>query len=242
MEDNEKLRIVKSDKYLDWIVDFTNHTTNKSWDDETAQFQKECFTQYDMNNVILFSKFSEYIQDLAEKQYVVSLPHNRHTEYRYNLKLRGNFYEMALVGDGCAHMMKLIETPEGKPIYIDEKIDPAEIKDREFIQYILVNKDIEVPASVFAVHIAHASTICAMKERKKAAFDLWFNDKQKIVILDASQEKMEEMEPVAYGIRDTGHNNIPKNSLIALSLGIIPKAKALTLTKGCELHRDKENG
>jgi len=239
MKDAERLRIVKSDKYLDWIVEFTDFTATKSWDDETACYAKCGFSEYDMNNVILFGTFIQYVLDLAKDQYVVSLPHNKYTDYRYNFQLRNNFYEISRVGDGCINVIKKITQPEGKPIYIDEKIDPKEKKDREFVQYILVNKDIEVPASVFAVHIAHACTICAMKESKKPAYDVWYNDKQKIVILDASQEKMEELEMVAYGIRDTGHNDIPKNSLIALSLGIIPKAKALLLTKGCTLHKDK---
>ncbi len=239
MDLTENYKIVKSPKYWDWLVNFTECTYAKCWDSETAQLQKiGGYTQFDMNNVLLFPTFTEFVNDLAREQYVVSLPHNKYTTYRLDIKLRNNFYEISLVGHGCINVIKKIDKPEGKPIYIDEKIDPQEIKDREFIQYILVNKDLNVPANVFAVHIAHATTICAMTESKKAAFDVWYNSKQKIVILDAPQEKLEEMESVGYGIRDTGHNDIPKNSLIALSLGIIPKAKALTLTQGCTLHKD----
>ena len=238
MHEQDKLRIIKSDKYLDWIVDFTNKTPEKCWDDESANFYRAYLTQYDMNNVALFNIFVKYVLELATKQYVVSLPHHKLSDFRYNIKLRGNFYEVSLVSHSCINTIKQIREPEGKPIFIDEPIDPKELKDREFIQYILVNKDLQVPSSVLAVHIAHACTICTMEEKEKPAFNMWFNGKQKIVILDASKEQMEQLEPVSYGIRDTGHNDIPKNSLIAISLGIIPKKKALILTEGCTLHKD----
>ena len=234
----EKERIVRSDKYLNWLVEFTECTYNKCWDDETVEYSKVGCSEYDINNARLFSTFVDYARELAEKQYVVTLPHQKHADYRFDIKLRGNYYEITCLNSRCVYVIKKIYEPEGKLVFIDEPIDSKTLKDREFIQYILVNKDIDVPASVLAVHVAHATTICAMKEQKKAAFDIWYKNNQKVVILDASKEKIEEMEKVGYGIRDTGHNNIPKNSLIAISLGIIPRAKALTLTKNCTLHKD----
>lgn len=238
MNETAKLKIVKSEKYLKWITDFTDQTPTRSWDDETAHMQKKTFNQYDMNNVMLFSFFIEYVRDLAQKQYVVSLPHTKFVDFRYDISLNDRYYEVLVTGHGCISVIKEIEYPEGKLIYVDTPIDPKELRDREFIQYILVNKDLDIPTSVFAVHIAHACTICVMKEKDKPAFGVWYNDKQKIIILDAPQEKMEALESVGYTIRDTGHNDIPKNALVALSLGIIPKAKALKITSGCTLHKD----
>ena len=238
MNEKTKLKMVKSEKYFKWIEDFTSQTPTNSWDDETAHMQKRTFNQYDQNNVLLFATFVDYVRELARKQYVVSLPHTRYVDLRYDISLGDKIYEIMVTGHGCVNVIKEIDYPEGKLIYIDKPIDPKELREREFIQYILVNKDLDVPKSVFAVHIAHACTICAVKEANRPSFDIWFNDKQKIVILDASQEKMEELESVGYTIRDTGHNDIPKNALVAMSLGIIPKAKALGITKGCTLHKD----
>lgn len=238
MNEKAKLKIVKSEKYLDWLVDFTDQTPTRSWDDETAHMQKKTFNQYDMNHVLLFGTFMDYVCELARKQYVVSLPHTKYVDARYNIAVKDRIYEVMITGQGCVNVIKEIDQPEGKLVYIDKPIDQKELRNREFIQYILVNKDIDVPKSVFAVHIAHACTICAMQEKDRPAFDIWYKDKQKIVILDASQEKMEQLESVGYTIRDTGHNDIPKNSLIAMSLGVIPKSKALIITDGCTLHKD----
>ena len=229
---------IKTKTFLDWLIEFTDRTKNKTWDDETAEFSVGHFSERDMKNVSLLGCFAIHIQDLAHSQNILSLPCNRTEEFKYHIKINDNFYEIYLLAsNGFITVIKKIDEPTDSFVYVNEKINKDVFNKREFVQYILLNNELNLPESVYSVHIAHACTICAMKENKEEKFNLWFNGKQKIIILDAPQKDMEKLEKNFYGIRDVGHNDIPKDSLVALSLGIQQKDKAIKYIKNCKLHR-----
>lgn len=230
-------KLVSSDKYLDWLVSFTERTYNKSWDDETAELSASSVSNHDIENIINFSVFLEKVEHLAKKQYALSYASNKVETCKYCFKLRGNFYEISNISKGGSiNIIRKIITPPETFVYIDEKISPQELKSREFIQYILLNKEIGVSESVYSVHIAHVCTQVAMSAVNTQKFDLWYNNNQKIIILDDTAEHLESISKDFFASRDSGHNDIPKNSLIAVSLGIISRKNAEDVIANCTLH------
>lgn len=238
-------RVISSEKYFEWLVNFTDTFESKAWDDENVIYAHSNISQYDLEFARLLLKFNTYVARLAEEQYVTSLPHGRLEIYRYHIKLCNNFYEISAIDHGsCIATIKKISNPNKSFVYVDEKMPIEERKKRELVQYILLNKDVKLPESVYSVHIAHACTIAAINQSGSSSFNLWYGngDKQKIIILDASSEKLEELETDFFGIRDTGHNDIPKDTLVALSLGVMSKENALKYIEGCTLHTGAVNG
>ena len=233
---------VKNAKYLNWLVNFTERIPDKIWDDETVNIKLPSMSELDIENSMMLSTFIYYIEELANEQFVKSIA-KKHDAMRYQFKLRDNFYEAAIAKRGEFSVIRRIPAPTGDYVCVDEKIDQSLKKEREVIQYILLNSDLKIDPSVIGVHIAHACTLATLKENDNQNFKLWFGEKkQKIIILNSKERDMEAIEDKFYGIRDTGHNNVPKNSLIALSLGFMPKRDAMKYIENCTLYKGIENG
>lgn len=236
-EENRKTKIVHSKKYLDWLVDFTDSQPNFAWDDEAIEFSPYC-SNYDKKYVALFSIFQTELEKLAKEQFVVSLPTNKYEYLKYHFKLRGNFYETIILdGNGRISTLKKITTPCKDYIYVDEKIPAAIKKEREFIEFILINEDIELKPSQYAVHIAHACTNVSISESKKEKFKIWYQDEknQKKIILKTNEKYLNELSEKFFPSYDSGHNGIPENTLVAVSLGILSRKEAEQYTKNCTL-------
>jgi PTH2 family peptidyl-tRNA hydrolase len=113
----------------------------------------------------------------------------------------------------------------------------------ELIQYIIVNKDLNMSAGKIATQVGHVCTICAYEEwfcnasdtDEFQKFNEWFFGDQKKIILGASQSVLEKLELQFYGIRDKGYTEIPENSLTAVSLGIMTKEEARPYIKRLQL-------
>lgn len=101
------------------------------------------------------------------------------------------------------------------------------IEDRELIEYIVVNKDsvkeYNITTEKIAVHTAHAATIFACENYENPLFKEWYGDGtiQKKVILQAHEKEIRKLK--YYGVEDVGYNQVPKGTLIAVSLGIMTK-------------------
>lgn len=121
---------------------------------------------------------------------------------------------------------------------------------QELIQYIVVNKDLNMSPGKIAAQVGHVCTICACHysgissennwggdiEINKEHFSLWYNGEQKKIVLQAHQKDLEKL--VAKGfffVRDAGYTEIPANSLTAVSLGIMTREDAKPFVKRLQL-------
>lgn len=237
IEQNKNIKIVHSKKYLDWLVEFTESQSNKMWDEESIVYSNYN-SNYDKKYAKLLLLFQDELIKLAKEQFVLSLPTNKYESFKYHFKLRSNYYETTLLnGNGAVGVIKKINNPCNNFIYVDEKIPPEIKKDRELIEFIIINKDLELTAAQYAVHISHVSTKAAMSELKTEQFKIWYQDgvNQKKILLKADVKTLENLEKKFYSSRDTGHNNIKENELIAVSLGILSRKEAKKYIENCEL-------
>lgn len=237
VEENRKIKIVHSKKYLEWLVEFTDAQPNCAWDDEAIEFSPY-FSNYDKKYAALFSIFQTELEKLAKEQFVISLNTNKYEYIKYHFKLRGNYYETVILdGNGRISTIKKITTPCENFIYVDEKIPPEIKKERELIEFIIINKDINITDPQYAVHIAHVCTNAALSQSKEEKFKIWYQNgkNQKKIILKASENILLELEDKFFATHDIGHNDIPQNALIAVSLGILSRKEAKKYIEHCEL-------
>lgn len=235
IDDEKKIKIVRSKKYHDWLAEFTSNQPNETWDDE-AIINSPYTSNYEKKYARLFHTFMCELKKMAYEQFSLSLSSFRHESFKCHFKLNGNFYEATELSGG-AGILRKITTPVENYIYVDEKIPPEIKKNRELIEFIIINKDIDVTPAQYSVHIAHVSTKAALAQQKEEKFRIWYQDgiNQKKILLKASKEFLEKLEEKFYSSRDTGHNNIEENTLIAVSLGVLSREEAKTYTEQCEL-------
>lgn len=237
IEESKRIKIVHSKKYLDWLVDFTEYQQNNAWDDEAILYSP-LTSNYDKKYASLLSTFQNELKKMAQEQFVLSLDTHKYEYFKYHFKLRGNYYETVLLdGNGAVSTIKKINTPTDTFIYVDEKIPPEKKKERELVEFILINKDLDITSSQYSVHIAHSCTKAALGEYNKEEFKIWNKDgtNQKIIILKTSEEELEKLKDDFYPSFDSGHNNIKENTLISISLGILSRQQAKQYTQNCEL-------
>jgi peptidyl-tRNA hydrolase len=107
--------------------------------------------------------------------------------------------------------------------------------ENELIQYILVNKDLEMSKGKTGAQIGHACTICAVDLTKSndSKFNEWFNNEQKKVVLGAHEKDIRKLIDLGfkYYVIDSGYTEIPAGSLTVLSLGIMTRKEAEQYTK-----------
>lgn len=161
----------------------------------------------DTNDDFGFCKFSSYIKYKGDY-------------YLGNLDVgQGSFASLSYVDS-----KKIKEISPNKIIYFDLEND---IIEEELIEYIVINKDAvkkyNITPEKIAVHTAHAATIYAIENIDNPIFKKWYKDGniQKKVILQASEKELKKIK--YYGVEDIGYNQVPKGTLIAVSLGVMTK-------------------
>ena len=107
----------------------------------------------------------------------------------------------------------------------------------ELVQYIIINTDLKMSAGKVAAQVGHVCTICAYRSMTSdnhyvyENFIVWYYGNQKKIILQAHENVLEKLENQYYSIRDIGCNEIPPNSLTAISLGIMTRSEAEPIVK-----------
>ena len=118
----------------------------------------------------------------------------------------------------------------------------------ELVQYIIVNKDLNMSPGKIAAQVGHVCTICSIEEdkpdpndvdddgiKKLIKFNTWYSKGQKKIILEGHQNTLEKLEKDFYAIRDFGLTEIESNSLTAISLGVLTRAEAEPYIKRLQL-------
>lgn len=237
-EQERQMKVVRSKKYLDWLVDFTSMQSNNSWDDEEIAFSHH-FSGYDKKYANLLSTFQKMLIELAQEQFILSLPTHKYEYFKYQFKLREYFYETSQIfGSGTICVIKQIDKPDGDFIYVDEKMPANEKKERELIEFVIVNDELNLTAAQYAVHVSRVAIKSILEQQNTDKFRIWNKDgvNQKQIILKANGETLLKLEEKGFiSSRDVGHHDIPKDALVAVSLGIMSRGEALSYTKDCEL-------
>lgn len=95
---------------------------------------------------------------------------------------------------------------------------------KEYVQYFVVNEDLEMSPGKLAAQVAHAATTSTLhillKDRQRQAdFQAWLEQGQKKVVLRAGEAETKQLAEQGYlSIRDAGHTEIPAGSLTVVVL------------------------
>lgn len=226
---------VKSQEYLNWLESFCK--SNNEWNDEDILYEN--IKEEDKENCKIISKFFDYIKTLEIEQLVFndSEKFDRYYEGDFSyFKYNNNYYYInTICGQGCCTYVKLLEDiPLENFVTLDNDLSSEELKQRELIEYIIVNKDLNISSAKYCVHACHASTIAALAQQNNLKFKVWYNDgkNQKKVILETKQKKLETLEKDFYSVRDLGFTEVAENTLIAVSLGVMSRKEAQKYIKG----------
>lgn len=239
-EIEEKKKLVKSEEYFLWLDIFTQK--HPYFCDDSWNYNEDRISKEDYIKVKHLDYFFIYIRSLAYKQNILSSSEDDDETYYFRLK--NKIYKISEVsGQGTFTSLSLLENNNNVSIVkVDENITIEEIKNRELIQYIIINKDYigKIDSAKFGVHIGHACTLCAMKEQNSEIFQRWYqNGKlQKKIILTAKTSKLEELEENFYSVRDLGLTEVKEGTLLALSLGIMTREQAIPYIKRMQTWKD----
>lgn len=235
----EKSHIVKSAEYQNWLVLFIDSLEEKSFYDDKYLYDDKIDKQ-DRENTFLLSYFQQFVINQMEEQRVLSYQDDEVNEHFY-VKLKGNFYDIyTICGQGAVTFIEKLESePKYSYVFLDEAIPDEIFQERELIQYIVINKDIELSASKLAIHVGHACTIVAEDYLESDIFNRWYQGGkvQKKILLGAHQKKLEELEKKYYSVRDLGLTEVEPDTLIAVSLGIMTRKEAKKIIKGLQLYK-----
>lgn len=224
--------------YNDWLYEFTRNQKNQCWDNESIMYDK-MYTHTDRNNASKLYQFYEQIKNKAKKQYILPINNEKKEKDKYYFKLKKDFFEIySLRFDDISIVVRKILNQPNEYVYLDEEIPKKILQQRELIQYIIINKDLKTSKIVCGFHIAQACILATINNIKDTdRFNLWYrpNKSQKIIFLQTDNNTILELSNNFYCIKDIGNDNIPKNSIIAVSLGIMNRKEAERYTNNCTL-------
>lgn len=217
-----KSEYIKTQQYWKWLCNILNKHT--FWTTQSISCVKD-LELIDVENTQKLFSFYNYIQKLAKQQYIIG------KDNTYIFKLNQNFYEISsLQNPKMISVMLMTDENIEDFVKVDEPVLEEEIKERELIQYIIINKDLlgKISDSKIGIHIGHACTIVAIEQGDTDEFKEWYQNSklQKKVVLTAPQKKLEELEKDFYSVRDLGFTQVKNGTLIAVSLGIMTRKKA----------------
>ena len=89
----------------------------------------------------------------------------------------------------------------------------------------IINKDaiknFRITPEKLEVHTAHTTTYMLMESKNKENMKEWYSGDQKKILLEVSEKEIKKIK--YYGIEDIGYNQVPKGTLIAVSLDIMTR-------------------
>ena len=233
-----KQTIVKSQEYLDWLITFVKNRKNTSFNDEDVLYD-DSLTLKDKENASLISFFYSYITKLADEQSV--FPNENMEDEIYYFSYNDEFYEIwTIIAQGAITGISLCKEiiPEDYVI-IGRELTNEEKKEKELIEYIVVNVDLKMSAGKIATQVGHVCGMCAEKQSQTHKYEVWkqLHDFKKIT-LAGHQKTLESLEKQGFfAVRDKGYTEIPENSLTAVSLGIMTRKEASLFIKRLQLFK-----
>ncbi|WP_245308328.1 aminoacyl-tRNA hydrolase [Halalkalibacter urbisdiaboli] len=107
-----------------------------------------------------------------------------------------------------------------------------------YVQYYIVNEDLQMSAGKVAAQVAHAATQAVLFYHKNAGFHDWLQTGQTKIVLKAKQKELEALlEHDFVSIRDAGKTEIAAGSLTVVCLPPMKKEDAKSLTSTFRLYK-----
>lgn len=141
---------------------------------------------------------------------------------------------------GCDELIIKRTEDNLPPTYFFAYTDIDWSGDNELIEYIIVNKDLEMSPGKIGAQVGHACTDCAVNECGKTLFDIWHSSGiQKKIVLGGHEKDLKKLvdKGVWYPIIDMGLTEIPANSLTCISLGVMTRKMAHPYIKRFQLFK-----
>lgn len=233
-ESQKKLKEVSSIAYWEWLYDFL--LKNKSINDEAIAYN-ENLNGEERRKGLLISSFFSYLSDLSEK-YNLFLTNEDGEEVIF-FKYKDNFFESTtFIGQGATTFVTLLDYIPEVFIELGKELTEEEQKDYELIQYIIVNKDLNMSIGKTSAQVGHACQLCTENELNTKKYQKWeVNNNYKKIVLAAHEKELKKLEELNkfYVVKDCGFTEIPKNSLTAISLGILTRKEASIYIKRLQL-------
>jgi len=110
----------------------------------------------------------------------------------------------------------------------------------EYIQYYVVNKELEMSKGKISAQVAHGATISAMVLGHLDFFKEWFNNDQKKIVLQGSEKDMYKILTNvmdSYKVVDNGLTEIPKGSMTVVVLPPMKRSEAQQFVKRLQLYK-----
>ena len=110
----------------------------------------------------------------------------------------------------------------------------------EYIQYYVVNKSLEMSKGRMSAQVAHGATISAMVLGDCDYFKEWFDNNQKKVILQGSENDMYKIlfnVANSFLVKDNGLTEIPKDSMTVVVLPPMKRLEAKQYVKRLQLYK-----
>lgn len=231
-----KRKLVSSKEYLDWLENFSK---KGPFNDEDISYNDE-IDVIDKENGKIISYFASYIYSEAQIQSVFEeKQEGEFDEERFIFMYNDNFYEIwTIFGQGSITGINKIEKPDNDNyVILGRDLTEEEKKDKELIEYIIVNTDLDMSPGKIAAQVGHVCGMCAEEQGGSAKYNAWkmFHDYKKI-ILSGHTKTLEKLEEQGFfAVRDKGYTEIPENSLTAVSLGIMKRKDAKPFIKRLQL-------
>lgn len=111
----------------------------------------------------------------------------------------------------------------------------------EFIQYHVVNKELNMSKGKVAAQVGHGSTTYAVHFNDTERFKEWFKSNQKKVILSGKEKDLYKlMNDVmdCVEVRDNGLTEIPSGSFTVVTLPLMTKEEASQFVKRLQTLKD----
>lgn len=228
-----KMEIVSQKEYWDWLVSYLDTCKNHCFDDEDAAYTENDQQAHD--NGLLLSYFFEYLNEIGIEQSIFNdNDYYSDSEARLFFMYNNKYYEAWTInGQGSLTGVNICEEePKTEIIILGKEMTEKDRKEAELIEYILVNKDLNMSIGKTAAQVGHICGLVAEKEHQTEKYRVWKEKYDfKKVILAAPEKIMLKLEKEFYSVRDKGYTEIPPNSLTVISLGIMTRKQASKYVK-----------
>lgn len=234
----KKQTTVKDPQYLIWLEKFISNQKDCRFDDESILYNNN-ISEKDKEYAKLISYFFSYVQKTADEQSVFSSNEDPSEEEYYFTYNNNTYLIWTLVGQGAITGISLINEIIEDPVILGRALTEEEKKEKELIEYIIINKDLEMTAGKVAAQVGHVCGMCAEKESNTHKYQVWkdYHDFKKITLSAHTKTLLDLEKQGFYAVRDKGYTEIPENSLTAVSLGIMTRKEAKLYIKRLQLFK-----
>lgn len=189
-----KNKIVSSNEYMDWLVNFTDSIENFTWSDD--DFIYNDIDEKDKENTQLLSYFLSFVSAKKDVQQIIFnesdfTEKDSYYEETLIFKLRGNFYKLNLaVGQGAFTTINKIDFIPKTYVRLDEEFSNSEEYNKTLEECVIINKDLNLEGDELLNFIANLSMDVMQSLRDTEEFKYWDGQRRFLYISTKDIEKI----------------------------------------------------